>query len=544
MREISMSRAVPLLLLCSALCVLPVLALAEDDADVTWRIRREADEHSQIMRTLHFLTDVYGPRLTGSPNLEAAGRWAIQQMEDWGLENGRLEPWDFGHPGWLNERFSGHILTPVKDQLTCEVLAWTPSTDGAVLGTTVLLELPEQPTAAELDSHLAPLADRVRGRIVLVGEPRRVEVTFNAPPLRRDTAQARRMYDPDNPNAGRFPRPRPRQPEERDGEPVLTARQIERAVDEFLVSAGALARVNDAGRDHGQIRAFRNRTYDVAKVVPTVVMRNEDYGRIVRLMGDGTPVELELDIVNRVYPEGATAYNTIAEIPGTDRAEEVIMLGGHLDSWHAGTGATDNAIGVAVMMEVVRILKALDLQPRRTIRVALWSGEEQGLLGSQAYVKEHFGSFEEPKPAYADFGGYFNIDSGTGRARGATVFGPPEAATILRAALDSFGDLAFMGAVTTRSRRRGGSDHTSFNEAGLPGISMGQDPIEYRTYTWHTGLDTYERVVEEDAKVSATVIAAAVYHLATREDLLPRLDAETMPEPPEPPETPTTTSSP
>ena len=168
----------------------------------------------------------------------------------------------------------------------------------------------------------------------------------------------------------------------------------------------------------------RNRTYDVATAPPTVVMRNEDYGRIVRLLADGRAVELELDIVNRTYPEGRTNYNVIAEIPGSDRAQEVVMLGGHLDSWHSATGATDNAVGCAVMMEAARILKAIGVRPRRTIRVALWSGEEQGLLGSQAYVREHFGMFENQKPEYANFAGYFNVDSGTGRIRGLTVFRP------------------------------------------------------------------------------------------------------------------------
>jgi carboxypeptidase Q len=263
------------------------------------------------------------------------------------------------------------------------------------------------------------------------------------------------------------------------------------------------------------------------------VMRNEDFGRIARILNDGTDVVLEFNIVNRVYPEGSTSYNTVAEIRGTDKADEVIMLGGHLDSWHAATGATDNAIGCAIMMEAARILKTLGVQPRRTIRVALWSGEEQGLLGSLAYVKEHFGSFEAPKPGYEKFGGYFNIDSGTGRVRGAGVFGPPETANIMREILEPFKSDGVVGAVTTRSRRLGGSDHTSFNEAGLPGIGMGQDPIEYGTHTWHTNLDTYERILEDDVKKDAMVVAWAVYKLAMRDDLLPRFAKSDMPAKPE-----------
>ena len=272
----------------------------------------------------------------------------------------------------------------------------------------------------------------------------------------------------------------------------------------------------------------------MTKAPPTVVLRNEDYGRIWRLVDGGRPVELEFDIVNQLYPDGKTSYNVIAEIPGTDKADEVVMLGGHLDSWHAATGATDNAVGCAVMMEAARILAAVGVKPRRTIRVALWSGEEQGLLGSQAYVKEHFGTFEEPKPGFAKFAGYFNIDNGTGRARALTVFGPPAASQVLRDAVASLGDLDVLGATTTRSRRRRGTDHTSFNAAGLPGIGVTQDPIQYRSYTWHTNLDTYERIVEDDVKKSAIAIAAAVYHVATREELLPRFTKDEMPQPPKP----------
>jgi Zn-dependent M28 family amino/carboxypeptidase len=245
-------------------------------------------------------------------------------------------------------------------------------------------------------------------------------------------------------------------------------------------------------------------------------------------------VTLEFDVVNRVYPEGKTSFNTIAEIPGTDLADEVIMLGGHLDSWHAATGATDNAIGCAIMMEAARILKTLGVKPRRTIRVALWSGEEQGLLGSQAYVKAHFGAFENPKPGYEKFGGYFNIDSGTGRVRGAGVFGPPEAARILRDILKPFKDDGVVGAVSTRSRGLGGSDNTSFNQAGLPGIGMGQDTIEYGTHTWHTNLDTYERILIDDVKKNAVTVAWCVYQLAMRDALLPRFKRDEMPSPPAP----------
>ena len=506
--------------------------LAQNGADINEKIRKEGAENSQILRTMHFLTDVYGPRLTGSPNLKAAGEWAIKQMTAWGFENGHLEPWDFGHPGWANERFSGFINSPVKDTLSCEVLAWTPGTNGPVTAKVHQIILPEKPTKEELAAYFATQKDKVKGRIVLAGKQQLVAVTLTPPARRQDDKQAKDRYDPNNPNAGQRGGNRRQQEPPEPGK--LTARQIDEQLEQFLISSGALIRVNDAGREHRQIRAFNNRTFDSAKALPTVVMSNEDYGRISRILADGTPVELEFNIVNRWYPEGKTAYNTIAEILGTDKKDEVVMLGGHLDSWHAATGATDNAIGCAVMMEAARILKAIGVKPRRTIRVALWSGEEQGLLGSQAYVKQHFGTFEEPKAEYFKFGGYLNVDSGTGRVRGASVFGPPEAAAIVRQALAPFEDLGVMGAIASKSRSLGGTDSTSFNQAGLPGIGLGQDPIEYNSATWHTNLDSYERIIEDDAKKSAMAIAAAVYQLAMRDELLPRFSKETMPALPPP----------
>jgi len=538
-----MLRTRALFMVCvSLLSCMPVLA--QNGTDIHAKIRKEEMENSQIMRTMHFLTDVYGPRLTGSPNLKSAGEWAIKQMTAWGFENGHLEPWDFGHPGWSNERFTGFINSPVKDTLTCEVLAWTPGTNGPVRANAYQMVLPDKPTKEELTAYFATQQEKVKGKIVLAGKHQTVAVTLTPSARRQDDKQAKERYDPNNPNAGQGRGGNRRQQE--PPEPgKLTARQIDEQLDAFLIASGAFIRVNDAGREHRQIRAFNNRTFDLTKALPTVVMSNEDYGRIARILADGTPVELEINILNRWYAEGKTAYNTIAEIPGVDKKDEVIMLGGHLDSWHSATGATDNAIGCAVMMEAARILKAIGVKPRRTIRVALWSGEEQGLLGSQAYVKQHFGTFEEPKPEYARFGGYMNVDSGTGRVRGASVFGPPEAAAVLRQALAPFEDLGVMGAIASKSRALGGTDSTSFSQAGLPGIGLGQDPIEYNSATWHTNLDSYERIIEEDAKKSAIAIAAALYELAMRDELLPRFSKETMPPlPPKQGEQPAATPQP
>ncbi len=499
------------------------------DTEINAKIRQEEKDHSQIMRTLHFLTDVYGPRLTGSPNHKAAAEWVVRQTAEWGLKNGHLEPWSFGHPGWANERFSGFVTAPVKDSLVGEVLAWTPSTNGTVTGVALQVVPPDRPTEAELAAWILETQPEVKGRIVLVGKHTLVPIAMAKPPLRRNDDDLRKQYDPDNPTPQRGRGPGGPAPQQRPGQ--LNANVVNERIDAMLVAGGALVRVNDAAREHGQIRAFNNRTFDLTKAVPTVVLRNEDYGRIARILQDGTPVTLEFTIVNRTFQEGTTSFNVVAEIPGTDKQDEVIMLGGHLDSWHAATGATDNATGCAVMMEAVRILKALGVQPRRTIRLALWAGEEQGLLGSKAYVKEHFGTYEEPKPEFAKFGGYFNVDSGTGRIRGASVFGPSATAAVLRETLAPFEDLGVMGVLATRSRASGGTDSTSFNEAGLPGIGLSQDPIEYNTYTWHTSLDTYERVIEEDVQKSAVAVASAVYHLAMRDELLPRFSKEEMPPP-------------
>jgi|CXWL01.1.fsa_nt_gi hypothetical protein len=531
------------------------------DYEALAKIRREGRTNSQIMKTLHVLTDVHGPRLTGSPSYKAAAEWVVKQTTAWGFENARLEPWDFGHPGWSNDRFSGFILAPVKDSLVGEVQAWTPGTRGATRGKAVRIEPPSCapaprgagpapvapagpgarprmvcPTLVELNTSLEAVKAKVKGAIVLVGAPTKVPVTLTPGSTRADDEEMRRRFDLENPapspfgNAAPTPTPDPTR---------LTANKIAEIVDQFLVANGALVRLNDAGREHGQIRAFNNRTFDIAKAVPTVVLRNEDYGRISRLVDGGASVELEFDIVNQTHPEGKTSYNVVAEIPGTDKKAEVVMLGGHLDSWHSATGATDNAIGSAVMMEAARIIKAAGLKPRRTIRLALWGGEEQGLLGSKAYVKEHFGTFENPKPEFSGFNGYFNVDSGTGRIRGANIFGPKEAGAILRDVLAPFEDFGLMGASVTASRRSGGTDSTTFNEAGLPGIGLGQDPIQYGTHTWHTNLDTYERVVEDDVIKSAIAIAGAVYHVANRDEMLPRFPKDKMPAaPPVPTPTP------
>ena len=540
------------------LTAIPFSAQETLDPSINDKIRQEEAAHSQVMRTEHFLTDVYGPRLTGSPNHKAAAEWAVKQMTEWGLTNGHLEPWEFGHPGWANERVEARIVSPMKAALVAQPLAWTPGTNGPVTARAFNLVVPEGPespnavpgrgpqrlgpTQAELTAYLDSIKDKVTGAAVLVGRPAVVPVNFQAEATRLSDIDARCRYEPDAANdpecqgRGRGFGQRAGGPG-RGAQPAtgrLTPREVNTAIDDFLVANKAALRIDDAGRWNGIVTAPNNRTYDETKQPPTLVVRNDDFGRIARVLHDGTPVTLEFTITNKWYPEGTTSYNVIAEIPGTDKKDEVVMLGGHLDSWHVATGATDNAIGCAVMMEAARILKALGVQPRRTIRVALWSGEEEGLLGSVAYVKQHFGSAESPKPEFAKLDAYLNIDSGTGRARGAAVFGPPEAGQLLRGILTPFKDLGIAGAIATTSRARAGTDSTSFNEAGLPGIGFGQDPIDYNPHTHHTNLDTYERIIPDDVKASATVIAAALYQIAMRDEMVPRFAPDKMPPLPPP----------
>jgi len=557
------------------LAALPLPAQAPGISEVYAQIRAEETNNSKIIWIIHEIADVYGPRVTGTPNLKAADDWAVKTMTSWGLANAHLEPWTFQPstaampvPGWENMELSAVAISPFHAQLIVEPLAWTPSTKGLVSAKVVMLtppgltppaggfgggfggaaaapaapawapapmppavkaEPPQQPTQAELDAYLDSMKAQVRGAIVFVGKHVEVPEEMNPAPMRRSEEDWAKRFDPANPQRTNFPAPVPPAPGR------LTRQEVNRAVDEFLVDNGALVRVNDAGRAHGVIVAQQNGTYDWTRAIPTLVMRNEDYGRISRFIADGTPVTLHINIQNKEYPEGSTAFNAIGEIPGTDKKDEIVMLGGHYDSWHDATGATDNGIGSSMMLEAIRILATLHVKPRRTIRVALWSGEEEGLLGSLAYVKQHFGSFEDQKPEYAKLDAYFNIDSGTGKPRGAGVFGPADAATMIRDAMMPFKDWGFTGVTTSDSRRTGGTDSTSFNNAGLPGIGLAQDAFDYGSFTHHTNLDTYERIYEEDVREGAVEIASAVYAIAMADQMVPRFAAADMPKPaPEP----------
>jgi len=510
------------------LCGWTLIADEKIDSSLNWRIRQEETGQSHLMRLVHQLTDVYGPRLTGSPNFKASCDWAMQQMKQWGMSNVHLEEWRFGHTGWESEKHSVRVVSPYKAHVHARVVAWTPSTKGKIRAEIVQIDPPDNPTEENLSSYLNSVKEKILDKIVLVGAHSVVPIKFNPSIKRLEESELMSLYDPQKP-APQKPDPAP---EEQPKSPKpLNPQEIDEKINTFLLSAGALVKITDAERSHGQLSAFANRTFNTSKTVPGIIIQTEDYGRMSRLVADGIQVEMEVEIDNTIHSNAQNSFNVVAEIPGTDKKEQVVMMGAHLDSWHAGTGATDNATGVAAVMETARILQKLGVKPRRTIRVVLWGGEEQGLLGSKAYIRDHFGTFEDPKPEYSNLAAYVNIDAGTGRVRGATVFGPPEAAAVMDSILEPFGDLDVVGANFTNKRAYGGTDTTAFNRAGLPGINLRQDPIEYYTHTWHTDLDTYERVLERDLKQCVIVIASAVYHLAMRDELLPRFARDSMPSP-------------
>ena len=511
------------------------------DTAMNAKLRTEGLDHSKVMWIEHYLTDVYGPRPIGSPNHVAAANWAMKTMTSWGMKNAHLEPFTWRGVGWLPGKATGFITSPVKANLKFETVPWSPSTKGPVRGEVVSIVPPDSPTDAELSAFLAPLASKVKGHIVMIGAPPEVPVNFNERPKRTPDDQVRARYAGGG-RGGRggagFPGGRGRgQTATPDGH--LSAREVNQRITAFLRENMPSLRLiaQGGGRIPGVIVAQNGagQIYDdTTPQPPAVILRTDDYGRIFRIIADGTPVTVEFNVQNQYFPKGKTSYVTVAEIPGTDKADEVVMLGGHLDSWTSATGATDNAIGCSIMMEAARILLASGAKPHRTIRVALWSGEEEGLLGSFAYVKQHFGSAEEPTKDFNKLDAYWNIDDGTGRVRGASVFGPPEAAAVVAQYLKPFEDWGVFGAAASSARVEGGSDNGAFAMAGLPGIGTQQDNIEYNSTTWHTNLDTYERIVPEDVMHNAVVTASLVYHLANRDQMLPRFAPGEMPAIPAP----------
>ncbi len=438
------------------------------DYDAIYKIKDEGFTHSQVMDTASWLTDVYGARLTGSPNIKAAGDWAVKKLTEWGGQNARLETWgDFGI-GWQNTRFSATVVTPNPWTILGAPKAWTPGTDGPVTADAVYAPL-------ATDADLERWKGKLKGKIVLAMPIREVKASFDPLAKRYTDDELKKLEDID-PTGGQ------RRQFDRSQLTFATKRL------QFLADEGVLASFEPSrGGDGGTIFVQQGGAYNPtapqtfirfpANVPPQVVLAAEHYNRLARTLDKNVPVSIELNIKNETQPN-QTAFNVIAELPGTDKADEIVMLGAHFDSWHSGTGATDNGAGSAIMMEAFRILKASGVKLRRTVRIALWSGEEEGLLGSRAYVKNTFADRETMalKPAQGKITGYFNVDNGTGAIRGVYLQGNEAVESIFKAWMEPFKSL---GMTTLTLQNTGGTDHLSFDAVGIPGFQFVQDELEY-----------------------------------------------------------------
>ena len=496
------------------------------DAVALARIRDEAHGHSHVMDTARYLADIAGPRLTGSHGLRVAQAYTRDRLKEWGLVSARLEPWGPFGRGWALEGFVANLTAPNFGPLLGHPKAWSPSTAGLLRGEPLLFDVR---TLADLERYKGKL----RGRIVLLGGAR--PVLQLPPPRRLSDSDLLRLADAGPPAPTRSFVPTP----ERN-----VAIDLEERKWRMLYGEGpAVVLEPGAGENgtmtvtaaralpvQGQAPAQRNHPWDMKKspVLPQVVLAAEHYNRLARLATSGAPLKVEIQVTARYFEEDLMSANVIAEIPGGDLKDEVVMLGGCLDSWHAGTGATDNAAGAAVAMEAVRILMATGLRSRRTIRVALWSGEEQGALGSSAYVAEHFGRFVTGPdgvarltlgPDHGRLAGYFNLDWGPGRIRGVYLQGNEAVRPVFRAWLAPLADL---GATTLTSTGLGLGDHVSFDAVGLPGFQFLRDFMEGPGGPGHTNMDVYDRLQEDDLKQSACVAATFAYLLANRDQKLPR----------------------
>lgn len=492
-----------------ALAAAPAAAQERIDTAMVRRIREEAFERSRVLETATLLADLHGPRVSGTPGWHAAAGWAVGRLKELGVQRAALESWGSGVNGWTVDGWSAEMTAPWYMRLHAYPKAWSPATDGVVTGTPVLANI------TSMDS-LAAYRGKLRGAIVLVGR-----VT---PPTGRFERQAARLTqgELDSLSAITDPgEPHTYWEEYDDWTRSLTARQ---RLAEALREEGVAAIVEPSGTWNAvRVASYAAYRSDWTKYPPAFVVAREHWNTLARLARNGTPVRLALDIRSRAVPRDS-GYNVVAEIPGTDPRlrDQVVMLGGHFDSWSAAPGATDNAAGSAVGMEVLRILTAVGARPRRTIRLALWDGEEvEDYFGSMGYVKRHFGDPETMtrKPEHARLSAYFNYDFGTGRIRGFSVQGNAGARPVIDQLLRPFHDL---GATTTTLQRQGSTDVMPFFSMGLPAFNALQDPLDYESRTHHTSHDVADFLIEDDLKQSAAVLASMVLHVANRDELMPR----------------------
>jgi hypothetical protein len=484
------------------------------DYDAIYKIKEEGFQRSRVMELTSWMTDVYGPRLTNSPGFKKAGEWAVKEMQAWGLANVRLEPFGPFGRGWTNEKFYMMATTPGGSFPVIGMsTAWTPGTNGLVTADAVYAVI-------ENEEGIAKFKGQLKGKVVLTTPMPAVEPAWT-PLATRYTEQELRDLERETDNAARGRGGRAGGPAFGRGGAAAGFAQRR---SQFLKDEGVVATVTTSARSHGGTvflgGASQNRQPGADLGLPAIAITVEHYGRMVRTLEKKMPVKVELDIRN-TFTDDSMAFNVIGELPGTDKADEIVMVGAHFDSWHGGTGATDNASGSAVMMEAMRILKASGVRLRRTVRIGLWGGEENGLIGSREYVTATFANTQDMmlKPAHAKLAGYFNVDNGTGAIRGVYLQGNEAVAPIFEAWMKPFANL---GMTTITVRDTGGTDHQSFDRVGLPGFQFIQDDVEYDTRTHHSNMDTYERIQEADMKQNAVIVASFVYHAANREDKLPR----------------------
>jgi hypothetical protein len=513
------------------------------------KIRDEGLNHSQVMQTLSYLTDVIGGRLTNSPNMKRANEWTRDTMAKWGMQNAKLEAWGPFGRGWSLRSFSAQVNEPTVFPVIAYPKAWSPSTKGAVTSDVVFLDL-------KSDEDFAKYKGQLRGKIVLISKPRELKADFTGMGERHTDESLAKLAAAPDPATITAPQPggpnRNQSPEQQER---FRQFQLAQKATSFVLEEGAAVMVDNSRNGSGGTLFVQSASVAPlsipaasseaparrglspyqkeaeALMVPQITMASEDYNRLVRMIQNGAKPKMTIDIQAQYHDEDLMGYNTIAEIPGTDPVlkDEIVMLGGHLDSWHAGTGATDNAAGCSVAMEAARILISSGLKPRRTIRVALWSGEEQGLNGSREYVKQHFGERKRGEngqpgelvktPNYDKLSAYYNLDNGTGKIRGVYMQGNSAVRPYFEAWLAPFAD---MDAKTLTLSNTGGTDHQSFDRIGLPGFQFIQDEIEYDTRTHHSNQDNYDRIQADDMKQAATIMAAFVYQTAMMDEKIPR----------------------
>lgn len=505
--------------LCFSFAAILVFAQEPVNEDINNSLRKHGLEQSKVMEIASWMTDVYGPRLTGSPMLDKATDWTVNTLKDWGMSNVHTEEWGPFGRGWTLDHFELHATAPNYFPVLAYPRAWSPSTKGDVEGEVIYVEIEEE---ADLEKYRGQL----KGKFVFLDTIRVVKEWFDPPATRYESED---LLDYANALA---PVARRRSGNWRGSGQNLTQKLYELFQEEqphgIITRSykGDLGTVFVSGvRTHDGKRAW-----DVeAEIIPQLTMSVEHYNRVFRLMNQGIPVKLSMNLKTSYNSEDPMERNIIAEIPGTDKADEIVMFGAHFDSWHTGTGATDNAAGSSVMMEAARILqemiKETGIKPRRTLRLALWTGEEQGLYGSRAYVADHYAEVEgyrdiqALKPDQAKVSGYFNLDNGTGRIRGIYLQGNQAVDPIFRRWLGEFKDL---DANTITLGNTGGTDHLAFDAVGIPGFQFIQDPMAYFTRTHHSNMDNFDHLVEDDLKQAATIIASFVMHTAMRDEMLPR----------------------